>query len=130
MRAIGTLLLTALVIFGTNPVSAKFVTPQTLGEAWAKDSGSVESLAFSPDEKLLATTSGGSIRLWEVATGVLLQTLPGDPTSVRSVAFSPDGRLLASGGFDNFVKVWEVSSGKQLHAFQNKSTPQIVVFAP
>jgi len=35
-----------------------------------------------------------TVRLWDAATGALLQTLEGHTDSVFSVAFSPDGKLL------------------------------------
>ena len=73
------------------------------------------SLAFSPDNRLLATGSGDTIiKLWDAATGKLLRAMEGHTRLVRSVAFSPDGRLLASGGGKNETKIWSVSTGKLL----------------
>jgi hypothetical protein len=72
----------------------------------------VNSVAFSPDGRLLASGSADkTIKLWEVATGSLVRTLSGHTDSVSSVAFSPDGRLLASGSSDNTIKLWDVASG-------------------
>lgn len=41
-------------------------------------------------------------------------TLKGHMYMVRSVAFSPDGLQLASGSEDCSIKLWEVSSGKEI----------------
>jgi hypothetical protein len=75
----------------------------------------VESVAFSPDGRILASGSADkTVRLWDVSSRQLLATLTGHEESVDSVAFSPDGRLLASGSRDKTVRLWDVSSRQLL----------------
>jgi WD40 repeat protein len=97
--------------------------------AWAQDrteivttfkghQDAVYSVAFSPDQKLLATGSlDNTVALWDVATGKLFKqfggtTGPNGPTGhtkqVYAVAVSPDGSLLASGSGDAQLKLWDV----------------------
>jgi WD40 repeat protein len=85
--------------------------------------GFVCSVAFSPDGKTLA--SGGwddCIRLWDVATGKEVRKIDAHKAMVTHVAFSPDGRLLASrGGLDGAARVWDPTTGVQLHRFTGLS---------
>jgi tetratricopeptide (TPR) repeat protein len=77
--------------------------------------GMVEGVAFSPDGQTLALASReGTLQLWEVATGTLLEALKGHSGSVQAVAFSPDGRTLASGGADQTIRLWNVPTRREL----------------
>ena len=75
----------------------------------------VEDVAFSPDGKTLAMASReGTVQLWDVATGNILETLKGHSSAVQAVAFSPDGRTLASGSTDQTVRLWNVETRREL----------------
>jgi WD40 repeat protein/uncharacterized caspase-like protein len=66
------------------------------------------SVAFSPDQKLLATSSAdNTIKLWDVASESQIRSLQG---FALSLAFSPDGKLLAAAS-GRTVQLWDVASG-------------------
>jgi len=72
-------------------------------------------VAFSPDGKQVVSGSGDkTVRLWNTATGALLQTLEGHSASVYSIAFSPDGKQVVSGSRDNTVRLWDTATGALL----------------
>ena len=69
----------------------------------------VNSVAFSPDGKTLATgTWHNTIQLWNVADGKLLSTFKGHSAAVQSLAFSRDGKTLVSGSQDATIRFWQV----------------------
>jgi WD40 repeat protein len=76
----------------------------------------IESVAFSPDGKLLATVGGeyraptapGEIKLWDVSSGKELLSLQGHLGPVHGVAFAPDGKTLASASADGTAKLWDI----------------------
>ena len=74
--------------------------------------GTVSSVAFSPDGRLLAAgIANGDIRLWRVADGEPLLTCRGHSDWPWAIAFSPDGRTIASGSQDQTVRLWDVNTG-------------------
>ncbi|HET8921444.1 MAG TPA: WD40 repeat domain-containing protein [Candidatus Acidoferrum sp.] len=74
----------------------------------------VQSVAFSPDGKLLAATSG-ELRVWDVSNGNEVVTLTDAP--VNRAVFSADGKWLASnpgGQFAGYaLKIWNTSTWKE-----------------
>jgi WD40 repeat protein len=84
----------------------------------------VASLALTADNSYLASSSyDGTARVWEVATGRLIQALrPGD--RVLSVAFAAGPQRIVTagtdnrpGGQDNVATLWDVASAKKLGTF-------------
>jgi WD40 repeat protein len=91
--------------------------------AWQAHTNTVKSLAFSPDERTLATSSwDGAIKLWDLERGALLWT-GWQTSSIQRLAFAPDGRTLASGGDDAVIRLWDAHRGTQLQTLTGHSGP-------
>jgi WD40 repeat protein/beta-lactamase regulating signal transducer with metallopeptidase domain len=74
--------------------------------------GGVMSLAFSPDNQVLASCGKDCIvRLWKVS-GEKIVELKGHTAAVQQVVFSSDGKWLATGGQDKEVRVWDVAKAR------------------
>lgn len=80
------------------------------------DSVLVSAARFSDDNKTIVTVNWyGKIQERELATGQILKStnLPFRKLASR-LEFSPDGRKLASAMSDDTIKIWDISSGKEI----------------
>ena len=80
----------------------------------------VMSAAFSPDGKKIVTTSSTDdiVRIWDVESGMELQTLRGHKKLVVSAVFSPDEKRIVTASADKTAQIWDVESGKVLQTFR------------
>ncbi len=77
--------------------------------------GSVNSVAFSPDNRLVVSGSAdGSIRIWDVTNGKMSRLIQGHEVTIRSTLFTPDGRYIISADKRGEIKTWDAQNGRQL----------------
>jgi WD40 repeat protein len=102
-------------------------------------SNEVNSLAFSPDGKTIASASkDNTVKLWDRATGQEIITLPseryannGHSNWVWWVSFSPDGKIIATASADHTVKLWDRATGQEIITLNGHSNAvHSAVFSP
>ncbi|OUL36640.1 hypothetical protein BV372_06670 [Nostoc sp. T09] len=77
-----------------------------------RHSKSVMTVAISSDGQTLASGRADStIKIWNLQTGELKNTLTGHQDVIFAVAISPDGKALASGSYDRTIKIWDLQTG-------------------
>lgn len=97
----------------------------------------VTSVAFSPDGTMLASTTGdwrnyrmpGEVRLWDVATGKVLASLPGFTSEIKCLAIDPTGKLLATSSSDRVVRLWDLASRQEVRMARLNSAGTSVAFS-
>lgn len=73
----------------------------------------IHSLVWAADgDRLLSAGVDATMKVWDVQSGGLTQTLPGHTKPVWSIAWSPDGGQLAAGSND--ANIWEISTAELL----------------
>ena len=115
-------------IFSTaySPDNVTFACETAGGNVWLLDANTdehngtalightegISSLDFNRDGSILASGSyDRTIRLWNVDTGDLRETLEGHTDGVQHVTFSPTGLILASASDDGTIRLWDINTG-------------------
>jgi WD40 repeat protein len=75
----------------------------------------VSSAVFTPDGRGVISGAGNheltsETKHWAVMTGGARE-LAGHTGSVEAIAFSPDGQQMATGGYDQMIRLWNVTDG-------------------
>jgi hypothetical protein len=112
-----------------RPINA-CLTPagRALRQTFAGHSGSVDYLAVIPDGLRVVSgrCGGGELKLWDLTTGTVLQTIEGDNTWVHAMAVLSDGQRVLTGSNFGTLKLWDLITGTLL---QTNEGPEFSVRA-
>jgi len=77
----------------------------------------VESITFSPDgKKILSGYHDGTIKIWDITTGLDIITISGYTTGVKSASFFIDGKQIVNNS--NWqIRFWDVTTGRENRVF-------------
>jgi WD40 repeat protein len=124
------------------PLAPALAQDEWTASAVLKDQkGSGWFLAFAPDGKSLAATSGGfdqrakrklpnSVRLWDVGKRKLIRKLVADGPMVVGLAFTSDGKQLVTACYDGSFRRLDVTTGKEVSRVKVGQRMGSVSFSP
>ena len=115
----------ALAAKGLHCVVATQVGPTSIARVWNCSTGdacgarieqidAIAAVAISPDENIVAATSGELVALTRVSSGRRLGLRLRHALRVRTVSFSNDGKLVLTGGEDGVARFWEATTGNPI----------------
>jgi len=83
---------------------------------------------LSADGKQVVSGEGGTVVLWDAATGKTLRVFPGKSALVTSLALSEDGKRLLA-GYAGGAFLWDTVTGEKLQTLEGKGWVLSVAFS-
>jgi WD40 repeat protein len=125
-----------LVAGNKDEVRAWNLTSKALQWEWKKDDPDIWNFAativLSPDSKMVAVSGTDmKIRVWNLESGKLVNTLFKSTAVIQGVATSPDSKKIAMCNDDGQVVIWSLDTGKELSTISvTEGSVNSVVFSP
>lgn len=91
---------------------------------------SIDSMARSPDGKIVAFASESTVNLFDASTWTLKMALTEHASPITSLSFSQNSRILASASSDKTVRFWDPADGTCKQTFNMDVVPKVVICSP
>lgn len=107
-------------------------TPELTGTTPKSTRGLWSHISVSHDGQHLAIGDDATVRVLKRADLSEIQSLNGHENRVIGSAFSPAGDLVFTSSYDRTIRVWDISSGKQVHEIllNDESSPEEIAISP
>ena len=117
-----------VLTFASSPIAAGNSNSAD-GESTRVASG-ITRLAVSPNGRYVASATADLVRVWDMQTSRLVQTLSGHSAEVSDLAFSANGQVLASSSYSETINTWNWMEATVLCTLSDTAGPiQSVAFA-
>ena len=93
----------------------------------------VERVVYSPNGKIIVTSTGVDFKVWDAQSGQLLYLLVSHIDTINSIDYALDDKAILLSG-NGATEMWSVATGKLLHTFHinfgDNFKPLRVTFSP
>lgn len=121
-----------IVVSGGYDKKINFYDTRTKKVAFSVNHGSaVESLLFLPSGGIFASAGGTEVCIWDIfAGGKLLTRLSQHHKTITCLQLASNGKHILSSGLDRHVKIYDVSSYRNVHTLTFPNSVLSIAVAP
>jgi WD40 repeat protein/basic membrane lipoprotein Med (substrate-binding protein (PBP1-ABC) superfamily)/DNA-binding SARP family transcriptional activator/energy-coupling factor transporter ATP-binding protein EcfA2 len=94
--------------------------------------GGIREIKFSPDgERLVSVGKDRTLKIWDAASGQLLNSVQATNADITSVTYSPSGDYIATTDHDLTAKLWDSQTLTQITSFEGHDSSLLALaFSP
>ncbi|OSD04245.1 WD40 repeat-like protein [Trametes coccinea BRFM310] len=106
-------------LFDSRTGECEMLMGDPSGEAGARNTAPVEQVLMFPSGTVALSSAGPILRVWDlVAGGRCVRAMSNHQKTITSLAFNSDASRVLTGGLDQMVKVYDVSTYRVVHTMR------------
>ena len=94
------------------------------------EASDIQKVVITLDGCRIVSSSANVLHIWDLATGKQLMLLEGHTRAVQGLAVTPDGCHVVSCSYDRTARLWSLSTGEEVMAFDSDFGLQSVTVTP